>query len=420
VGFFALLAYFLFVFIRPQEFLGPFIGLPLVKISLIVAAMYMLMEKNRRFDAPQNVFLFLLVLVILMSGITNGWFGGGVDSASFYISTILLPFLVIQNAIDTQKKQRVVMLLLILCALIMVHQGMSQKASETGFGWSGAGLSQKTRITYLGTFNDPNDLGMLFVMVLPFTFYFFKRAKKYLKPLFLGSAGLILYGIYLTNSRGALLGAMSLLIFWFYLKYGLKKSLVIGALASPLAYLIMSMFRTIDSEESSAEGRLDAWYEGFQMFFYKPFFGVGMGLFTEHHRLTAHNSFVLVFSELGFSGYFLWIGFLTATGFMLLMMCKTNFKYSLVNKIDSQESQIAKTLAFSMLGYLVTSFFLSRAYIPILYIFCAMIVGTYYRAIYSDSRKKEVPCRYKYFSKYIWLVSFCSISLIYIVVRLFL
>jgi putative inorganic carbon (HCO3(-)) transporter len=179
----------------------------------------------------------------------------------------------------------------------------------------------------------------------------------------------------------------------------------------------MSQFRTIDAEEASAEGRLDAWYEGFQMLFHHPLFGVGMGQFTEHHHLTSHNSFVLVFSELGLVGYFLWVGFLTACGFMLLMLWKTGFKYSLVNKDNIQESQIALTLMYSMLGYFVTSFFLSRAFTPLLYFFCAMIVSSYYRA--NSGLISQVVCRYKYFSLYIWAISLSSILLIYSTVRLF-
>lgn len=417
MAFFALLAYLFFVMIRPQEFFQPVFGLPLVKISLIFAALAMIAQKDRRFDAPQNIFLLLLMPVILISGALNGWVMGGVDSVIAFITSIYLPFLVIQNTINSVKKQQIVMLCLIFFVLVMVHNGMDQKASEAGVGWSGAMLSQGTRITYLGIFNDPNDLGMLFVMVVPFVFYFLARVSWLLKPLFLACAAMLFNGIYLTNSRGALLGTMSLLVLWFYLKYGVKKSLLVGCLALPIAAVLMGQFRTIDAEEESAEGRLDAWYEGFQMLRHHPLFGVGMGRFTDHHHLTSHNSFVLVFSELGLIGYFLWIGFLTACGFMLLMLWKTDFKLSLFNKNNIQESQIASTLMYSMLGYFATSFFLSRAYTPLLYIFCAMIVSTYYRA--NSGLIPQVLCRYKHFSSYIWAISLSSIILIYLVVRLF-
>jgi O-antigen ligase len=417
MAFVALLAYLFFLFIRPQEFLQPVFGFPLVKISLIIAALAMIAQKERRFDAPQNIFLLLLMPVILLSGALNGWVMGGVESVSAFITSIFLPFLVIQNTISTVKKQQIVMLCLIFFVLVMVHNGMDQKASETGVGWSGALLSQKTRITYLGIFNDPNDLGMLFVMVVPFVFYFLNRVSLFIKPLFIACAVMLLNGIYLTNSRGALLGTMSLLVLWFYLKYGFKKSFFAAILAIPMAAVLMGQFRTIDAEEASAEGRLDAWYEGFQMLFHHPLFGVGMGQFTEHHHLTSHNSFVLVFSELGLVGYFLWIAFLTVCGFMILMLWKTGFKLSLVTKDNVEEAQIARKLIYSMLGFFITSFFLSRAFTPLLYFFCAMIVSGYYRA--NSGLVPQVTCRYKDFSLYVWLISLSSIILIYSTVRLF-
>ncbi|KZY45239.1 hypothetical protein A3732_10740, partial [Oleiphilus sp. HI0050] len=377
-------------------------------------------QKNNRFDAPQNVFLVLMIPVILISGIANGWIGGAIGSVTTFITSIFLPFLLIQNTITTLQKQRVAMLFLIGCALVMVHDGSVQKSSETGLGWSGAGLSEKTRITYLGIFSDPNDLGMFFVMILPMAMYFLFRAKAYLKPAFCIVVAFILHGIYMTNSRGALLGTMSQLVVWFYLKYGLKKSLSLGAFVLPLAIFVMGKFRKIDSEEASAEGRLDAWYEGFHMLMSNPVLGVGMGQFTEYHHLTAHNSFVLVFSELGLLGYFLWMGFMVGCVYLLLVLWYPKMEKSFVNHIDLQESEIARTLTYSMIGFMVTSFFLSRAYTPLLYIFCGMLVAVYYRATKGRRGDPELRFRYSSFSSVLIKSTIGSLVVIYLAVKVLL
>lgn len=417
MAFVALLAYLTFVFIRPQEFVDPLLGLPLVKFSLIFAAMFMFTQKRRDFDAPQNWLLFLLIPLAIVSGLTNGWIGGGIDSAVSILTTIWLPFLVIQNLIDTLRKQQVVMLLLITASLIMVNDGIAQKASEEGIGWSGASLSQGTRITYLGIFNDPNDLGMFFVMVLPCVMYFLRKSNLVFKPMFVVALGYILYGIYLTNSRGALLGTMGLLGLWFLLRFGLKKSVVLGMFALPAVFIVMSKFREIDAEEASAAGRIDAWYEGIQLLLWKPFFGVGHGGFTDHHFLTAHNSFVLVFSELGITGYFLWISFLVISAAMILMIWNRKTPGHFVDEAPEGEIEIARLFTFSLLGYLITCFFLSRAYTPMLYVFCAMFVATFYRARLVLPAKKVV--RLNDFIKYIWWVLFGSLFGIYLIVKLF-
>jgi len=418
LAFAALLAYLVFVFIRPQEFYGPMLGLPLVKYSLILAALFMFTQKKREFDASQNVLLFALLPLVILSGLFNGWLGGGIAAAETVLTTMILPFLIIQNVVNTLRKQQAVLLLLILAGLIMVSDGIAQKASEEGIGWSGAQLSQGTRITYLGIFNDPNDLGMFFVMLLPCVMYFFRHSIALLKPLFLIALSYLMYGIYLTNSRGALLGTMALLGFWFYLRYGLKKSMLLALPALPVALIVMGKFREIDAEEASAAGRLDAWYEGFQMLFWKPVFGVGFGNFTDHHYLTAHNSFVLVFSELGLAGYFLWIGFLVISGMMLLRVWHPDVRQSISAKVVPGEQEIARVFTFSMIGYLVTCFFLSRAYTPMLYVFCAMFVATFYRARASMPDGCEI--RFGDFSRYIWMAMFGTMFMIYLAMKLFL
>src|SRR3546814_14583581 len=43
------------------------------------------------------------------------------------------------------------------------------------------------------------------------------------------------------------------------------------------------------------------------MFRANPGFGVCVGNFTDHTRLTAHNSFVLVLAETGIVGYTVWL-----------------------------------------------------------------------------------------------------------------
>lgn len=418
MAFLALLAYLVFVLIRPQEFMQVLIGMPLVKFALIIATLFMLAEKKRRFDAPQNMLLFWLIPVIFLSGMINAGFWSTWAILELYLTSIFLPFLVVQNLINSEAKQKTVMIVLIISALVMVHDGMAQKASEIGVGWSGAMLSQGTRITYLGIFSDPNDVGMFLVMVLPLALFFFAKANTFSKLFFIIPPALIVYGVYLTNSRGALIGLMSQVGLWFFIRYGFVKSLIVGAIAAPLAFIAMSMFRAIDADEESAEGRLDAWYEGFQLFFWKPVLGVGMGRFTEYHHLTAHNSFVLVFTELGSSGYFLWIGFLTFSALMLLMLWRTDIKGNLVGQVAEFETSIAKALSFSLVGYLATAFFLSRSYTPMLYIFGAMFVATFYRA--TGYEKGYRILNFKDYVRKVFLVFSASIVLIYLTVRILL
>jgi hypothetical protein len=319
------------------------------------------------------------------------------------------------NVVDTHKKQRVTMFVLIVAALVMVSNGISQLLSIDGIGWAGVSVLDGGRAAYLGIFNDPNDMSLYFVMTLPFAFFLFASTRSVLRYLYLLSAAAILYGVYLSNSRGGLLAVLVLLALWIFLKYGLRKTLVLGALALPVVVFVMSRFRTIDSEEASAFGRLDAWYEGFQMLIANPLFGVGQGAFVDHHFLAAHNSFVLVFAELGLLGYFCWAAFLFFCALSMLVLWNDKIPGSVAEKVDADDKAIAKCLTFSFIGFLVAGFFLSRSYSPILFVFCGLITATFYRAVPAVEAKEFF--RFGNYLKPFMSVYFGSIIAIYAVVK---
>ena len=415
--FLALLTYLSFVLIRPQEFYGPLIDLPVIKLSLIIAALTLFFLKDKRIDAPQVKCLVMLIPIIFLSYVSNGWAAGGIANVQKFVTTAILPFIVCSIIVNTERKQVMMMRFMIVAMVVMVSDGIAQKNSPEGIGWSGSQLSQGTRISYLGILNDPNDLGMFLVMMLPIIVFMYQHAGIIMKLVYTSALGMGLYGIYLTNSRGALLGTLAMLAFWAYLRYGWKKFMALAMLGGPAALVVMSKFRSIDSEEESAAGRLDAWYEGFGMLIWKPLFGVGMEGFTDHHHLTAHNSFVLVFAELGLSGYFFWLAFIVFSVLGVLRVWHRQAPMALVRLASTTEQQIASALTYSFIGYLVTCFFLSRAYTPILYVFCGMMLACYYRV----SALSEPADQFKV-SAYLKLLLICfvgSLVSIYMMVRLF-
>jgi len=256
---------------------------------------------------------------------------------------------------------------------------------ETGIGWTGMPLVQDDgRIQYVGVFSDPNDLGLLFVSVLPMAFFLSTRGGMLgLARLFwLAAAALLLYGIYLTNSRGALLAVAFLVGFWLWLRRGMVTALVVGGAGLTAMTLLPSRLQELDASESSAAGRIDAWYEGLQMFISQPLFGVGAGNFTEHNYLTAHNSFVLALAETGFVGFTFWLAFV-AYGFrMMLTLYRHKPELSDPDAEQSWKTEraIACTLLLALGAFCAAAFFLSRTYNIVLYLIAALIVAEYHGA----------------------------------------
>src|SRR3546814_18467251 len=81
---------------------------------------------------------------------------------------------------------------------------------------------------------------------------------------------------------------------------------ILGAAGMDGMMMLPTRLQELDAGESSAYGRIESWYDGIQMFLANPVFGVGVGNFTYHTWLTAHNSFVLALAEHGIVGYTFW------------------------------------------------------------------------------------------------------------------
>jgi putative inorganic carbon (HCO3(-)) transporter len=205
---------------------------------------------------------------------------------------------------------------------------------------------------------------------------------KFLRRVFwLGGAALLLYGVYLTNSRGALLAVLVIGGVYVWYRRGMVTAGVLGVVGLAVMKMLSSRMSELDADESSAAGRVDAWYEGMHMFMSQPLFGVGAGNFTDHNNLTAHNSFVLVLAETGFIGFTLWMAFIGYCFWMMVAVLRFKpmaLEESAVQLLDwSVERELAMTLLLSLCGMFAAAFFLSRSYNFVLYLVMAVVVGYY-------------------------------------------
>jgi len=118
--------------------------------------------------------------------------------------------------------------------------------------------------------------------------------------------------------------------------------------------------------------RTICWWVGLHLTAGSPAFGVGFGRFTEHHYLTAHNSFVLAAAELGLPGLLVW----SSINYVAVKTAVLGLRASLPPVVRSW----SLALLASMTGLLVGSFFLSFAYKDIFWIYLGL-TGVLYQAI---------------------------------------
>jgi hypothetical protein len=365
---------------------------------------------------PQIWLMLGLIACIMISQITNGWTGGAIAAFVSFGPSFLMFFLTILN-VNSWPKMRIVAGLLVILTLIatvqsiagfhfgylgerlVIKQGVGEE-SETG-----EYASYIYRIKHLGFLNDPNDLGQAIVFVLPFLAAAWQSHRLTRNVLVILVPLLILiYGVYLTHSRGALLG-MALVLFLPF-RGRINKTwtaalivlVVIGVLA-----LNVSGGREFSSKEQSAAERIDAWSQGIQMLRSAPGFGVGYGNFTEHNELTAHNSFVLCFAELGLIGYFFWLSLIAITLYGLWQSAKTD-----------PEQCWPRVLLHASAGFLLCAWFLSRTYIPNLYLLLGLATAAV--ALASPAEEQETLPLFRWTARAV-VLELATIAAVYFIVR---
>lgn len=422
--------YTILLIIRPQEFIPSLANMPLLQFILLGAVGIWAFTPDKGLELPQfTVLPFFLVCVWLSLGFA-GWWGGIVPA----LNTMLPPILycvAISGCVRSIEAFRKFTLLLVLCAAVLVLHGHFQ--STQGISWTGQPMIEG-RITYSGIFNDPNDMGLLFAMSVAFCVYHLRISRrKMARWLALATLGWLLYGVYLTDSRGTMLAILAVLGLEVGYSYGKKIVIVAASIAVPVL-VAFTRLAEVDSEEASAQGRVDAWYEGVQLLMAHPVFGAGWGMFSDYNfGLTAHNSVVLAMAELGLAGFTFWLALVGLSGWMIFRMAfpgkgsaaetqsvwsaaplvaatalpatpavaggpppvavpaVASYRYDpaaarvgarpttadSISAMETEERLTARSLMVAVSGFAVGAFFLSQSYKAMLFVCCGLVAGRY-------------------------------------------
>jgi O-antigen ligase len=120
----------------------------------------------------------------------------------------------------------------------------------------------------------------------------------------------------------------------------------------------------MDSQEESAQTRIQSWAEGWNMLKSSPVMGVGFGRFEDYNYHAAHNSLVQTFAELGLPGAFCFVG--------MFYWYFRGLRTKAGVRAPAEAGKWNSALISSGIGVLTCSWFLSRQYIVVLYILLAL------------------------------------------------
>jgi hypothetical protein len=416
-------------YLRPQEYFPALQGIPLLHLAVALALLGFVVDLRlglaRLRAAPHLVLVVLYAAWCLVTVLARAR-----EQLAFRASALLIPMAVyalVAHGVQTFRMLQVLCGFLLAVGLALslvgVEQGLSDhgchritwwdgdvvylhdgrpctpelrsacegEGAEPGFDYACERvglLGTQTihgRVRYRGTLQDPNELALAVGITLPFVFAFLDRRRTVARVLLAIAAGAAIgLCVYFTKSRGGQLVFLAVLAVYFVRRYGVGPGLVMGmVLALPI--LIFGGREGSEGDASTAE-RLECWWVGLHLFTSSPAFGVGYGQFTDHHYLTAHNSFVLVAAELGIPGLLLW----TSIVYVSLKIPWTALR--------SNPPPVARIWALAILasttGLAVGSFFLSFAYKDVFWIYVGL-TGVLFAAYQRHDPSFRVPFRLK-------------------------
>jgi putative inorganic carbon (HCO3(-)) transporter len=358
--YFFVLLYISLMYIRPAEIFPEWATFPFADIVAgfaAVAAGFSLLLKPRAFlNLPQDKLLLVFWTLIFVATVPV-WIVLAQESWLGFMPVVFCYFL-IRVGVRNQRQFRGLAYLLIVLNLFQAINGIVEY--NTGVGLGNVAMVAG-RIYGTGIFNDPNDLGMTFVMAIPLILgvVLNRNASIIARVCCFVTLPPILLAIYYTNSRGALVGLTACLICYAFMRLGRVRAwgiaivlLIIIGVAAP------SRGAEMDYSEMSAQGRIQSWAEGLAMFKSSPVVGVGYAQYTEHSTLVAHNSFVHTLAELGFLGAFCLVG-----------MFYWYFRGLLLGGSNTPElKHWREALLASGAGVVGCAMFLSRQYVVVPYI----------------------------------------------------
>ncbi len=368
----AAVLYLSVLYIRPAEIMPSLEGIPLVDWLTVASTLIMVgtlfVRPGRLKVAAMDGYVLLFWIAIVVSNAAWGWLGGAYKGFVDFAPVVFF-YLLVRVAIDTPERLRGFVHVFVALNVLLAINGIVQYHTGVGIGnVTTVGLENRIRGT--GIFNDPNDLGMTLVMAVPLLMWVvFERDRPLWQRVFatLLSAP-ILTAIVYTSSRGAMLGLCAVAIVFALRRFKMIPALTFGAVAVGAVILLgPARVQAMDSQENSAQSRIEAWGQGLMMLKSKPVFGVGYSRFTEFHQKVAHNSFVQTAAELGLVGAFVFIAMYDTLFRILHRARKAAASLGPALSPSWMNAMVASAAGMVMCGW-----FLSRQYVAVPFILLAL------------------------------------------------
>jgi O-antigen ligase len=395
----ALVLFTIVLYVRPAEFYpSPLTASIALIVGLATLAFFvptqLSLEGTLTARPPEvNLVLLLCLTALLSVPLAINRFTAWQEFSGTFIRCVVM-FIVIINAVRTKARLKGLLFIALASGVWLSGEAINDfrlgLATVDGYRAGGRGN---------GIFGNTNDMALHVVTLFPIAIALLFAARSLIRKLLFGAcAAVMLAAIILSYSRGAFLGLIVVLIF-MAMKFGRRHrvGIVSAVLVIAGAVLVfapdnyggrlLSIFMPSLDPGGSSDARRGELIRSLYIALRHPLLGIGMGNYQNemsYKGLVTHNSYTQVAAELGATALVCYTLFIVTPLRKLGQIARETF----ATRRDSQYYYLTVGLQASLLGYMVSSFFLSVAYLWYVYYLVGFAVCL--RRLYEADTGKAV------------------------------
>ena len=373
--------YMFFEYVRPQSVWPAIDILPWGLVTLLVTLLAAIFEGRvfKRTTLIADPLLLLFSVVVVLSSFAAVYPQDAFAGWEVYFSWVLV-YVLITSTVTSEKRFFVFMLGFLLYSFKMSQHGFRSWALN-GFAFRDWGVTGGP-----GWFHNSGEFGIQMCIFIPLSVEFIIALRRdwtrltrwffYLMPI------TAIGGVVASSSRGAVLGAAAVGLWWVIRSKQRFRTLMAVAVLAVMTWTVVpseqkARFETMGEDDTST-ARIDRWKDGIEIAQRYPLFGIGYENWQRYYggRLS-HNIFVEAAAELGFTGLFAFVTLIVAT---FVINAKTRRLLRRARTPTPFLIHMAHGLDGALIGYMVSGFFVTVLFYPYFWVNLAMSVSLHVAA----------------------------------------
>ena len=346
---------------------------------------------------PREVNLIILLALIGLIGVPLAIDKSEAWENFIQFLKVVVMFIVMVNVIRTERRLKALIFLgLAAGCLVSVAAVNDYRLGQLNL------VDERVVGIIGGMFENPNDMALYLVMMVPLAVALLLGARGMIKKIIYAACILVMIAATLvTFSRGGFIGLICVLLVMAW-KFGRRHRLgvvlcsflcggfMLILLPGALVERLTSMYGTGSDESAlaSAVSRQALLFRSVWISVRNPLLGIGMGNFhiVSIREQVSHNAYTQVSAEIGIPALILYV-MLMVTAFKRLRQIE---RETLATRHNSHFYYLAIGLQASLIGYMVSSFFASVAFLYYLYYPVGYAVCLHFMYKFSQAQEGAV------------------------------